>query len=89
MTDDTKLAHADSAQVAIDATPAPAVDDRQARKKAHKQALADRKAHLTELEKRVKRDDYSPEKIAKYRAALARARTEVKTLEQEATHGTD
>jgi hypothetical protein len=44
--------------------------------------LKERKLHLAELEKRVKRDDYSPEKMALYREALARARREVKELEQ-------
>jgi hypothetical protein len=44
--------------------------------------LKERKLHLAELEKRVKRDDYSPDKMARYREALARAKREVKELEQ-------
>jgi hypothetical protein len=44
--------------------------------------LKERKLHLEELERRVKREDYSPEKMARYREALARARREVKELEK-------
>lgn len=51
--------------------------------------LKERKEHLAELERRVKRDDYSPPKMARYREALARAQSEVKALEKDTSHGHD
>lgn len=89
MADDTKLRHVDGVQVMEGATGAPSAVGAQARNDALKHDLADRKAHLAELEKRVKRDDYSPEKRAQYRAALERAKDDVKALEKELTHGND
>lgn len=83
MTDDTNLVSASSASVQTDEEDdhgdslIPTPFD-------HAQERADRKAHRAELETRVTRDDYSPKKIAQYRAALARARAEVKSLEKDA-----
>lgn len=89
MTDETKLRHTDGVQVTEGAATAPSAADAQARNEAMKKDLADRKAHLAELEKRVKRDDYSPEKLAQYRAALARASADVKAREKELNRGND
>ena len=88
MADETKLASADATQVSTGgATPPEAGFP--PRRDALKRNLADRKAHLAELEKRVKRKDYSPAKLAQYRAALARASAEVKALTKELSDGDD
>jgi hypothetical protein len=49
-----------------------------------KELLKDRKLHLAELERRVKRTDYSEGKQQQYKDALERAKREVKELEKEA-----
>lgn len=90
MADNTKLGADDAVHVTTNGSPrSQAAIDAQARREIMKQQLADRKAHLAEVEKRVKRKDYSPEKLAQYRAALARASAEVKALDKEMSDGND